>query len=386
MNISERIKYYRSNRKVTQKKLADDIGKSIESIKKYEKGSINPPIDVLKKIAAALNTSLSVLLWDENKFIKDLLSYFQNAYQNNTNSFPKEYEIIDILINNSIITAEKAHIILNNYSNFSSEEIENLISFMKKLDINVYNQFTKNEDIKKIRLLGEKVSNLRKKNNLSLKELSTKCNLKEFYLKKLEKGFCAYPPEDFLNNIALALNVSVDALINNESFDFEILFEAINIGWDYFPGGKDVCIYLAEYINVDYKTFEDFQTNRIPNLPLDCIKNLLKFISEKSPNEFNKIYNNLIASNLYDLDPEIKDYGQQLYIKTAATPKINDNDIDSLDRFLLFINQKGYPVANIDHETLKYLYGKVNELLEFEFYKLENKANGTTDECKNENN
>lgn len=371
--LGSRIKIFREKKGITKSELARriDVSPAYITMLENEKKE-NPSLEKLDKIATALGISSSILLWDENKFIKDLLSYFQNAYHNNTNHFPKEHEIINILVNNSIISDEKAHIILNNYSNFSSEEIENLISFIEKLDMNVYNQFIENENVKKIRLLGEKISNLRKNNNLSLKELSIKCHLKEFYLKKLEKGFVTYPPEEFLSNIASALNVNADTLTNYESFDFEILFEAMNIGWDYFSGEKDVCIYLANYINVDYKIFEDFRSNKISNFPLNCKKGLLKFISEKSPNKFNKIYTDLIASDLYNLDYEIKDYALQLCTETSNVPEIKESE--SMDSFLLFLKHKEYPITNLNHETLKYLYEKVNEVLEFEFYKLENKS------------
>ncbi len=69
MNIGEKIKYYRINKGFTQRKLADNIEKSIESIKKYEKGSINPPINVLKKIAATLEIEIDDLISTMDKLL-----------------------------------------------------------------------------------------------------------------------------------------------------------------------------------------------------------------------------------------------------------------------------------------------------------------------------
>lgn len=55
MPISERIKYYRELRGMTQEQLADAIGVRPQTIYKYEKDIVtNIPIERLKQIAAAL--------------------------------------------------------------------------------------------------------------------------------------------------------------------------------------------------------------------------------------------------------------------------------------------------------------------------------------------
>ncbi|MFR0048490.1 MAG: helix-turn-helix domain-containing protein [Clostridium butyricum] len=58
MDIGKKIKHYRQLNKMTQKNLANSINKSIETIKKYENGNINPPIDVLKNIAESLGVNI----------------------------------------------------------------------------------------------------------------------------------------------------------------------------------------------------------------------------------------------------------------------------------------------------------------------------------------
>lgn len=64
--IGEKIKKSRSEKKITQKQLAELIEKTESSIRKYEKGLIQIPGDVLEKIAKVLDISLFNLILDES--------------------------------------------------------------------------------------------------------------------------------------------------------------------------------------------------------------------------------------------------------------------------------------------------------------------------------
>ncbi|KXG42648.1 helix-turn-helix domain-containing protein [Tepidibacillus decaturensis] len=64
--IGGNIKKARKNKKLTQQELADKIGKTESSIRKYEKGLVQVPTDVLQQIADVLDVKLSELMgWDE---------------------------------------------------------------------------------------------------------------------------------------------------------------------------------------------------------------------------------------------------------------------------------------------------------------------------------
>ena len=52
--IGKKIKQYRRKGKMTQQELAEKIGKTESSIRKYEKGLVTIPLDVLEKIASSL--------------------------------------------------------------------------------------------------------------------------------------------------------------------------------------------------------------------------------------------------------------------------------------------------------------------------------------------
>lgn len=59
--IGQNIKRYRKG-KMTQQELADKIGKTESSIRKYEKGIVTIPLNVLEKIASALDVDVSDLM------------------------------------------------------------------------------------------------------------------------------------------------------------------------------------------------------------------------------------------------------------------------------------------------------------------------------------
>lgn len=66
MNIGENIKKYRKEKGLTQKELAEKIGKGFSTVQKYELNIAQPPIDVLNNIAEILDINVSQLFDIEN--------------------------------------------------------------------------------------------------------------------------------------------------------------------------------------------------------------------------------------------------------------------------------------------------------------------------------
>jgi transcriptional regulator with XRE-family HTH domain len=62
MTLGEKIALERKERNWTQSKLGDQIDVSRELIGKYERGDIQPPLDVITRIAVTLNLSLDYLV------------------------------------------------------------------------------------------------------------------------------------------------------------------------------------------------------------------------------------------------------------------------------------------------------------------------------------
>lgn len=77
MTIGEKIKCFRKEAGLTQKKLGEISGTSETTIKQYELGKRQPRIEQLEKIADALNLHILDLLDDRGAF--DLYSKYDNA-------------------------------------------------------------------------------------------------------------------------------------------------------------------------------------------------------------------------------------------------------------------------------------------------------------------
>lgn len=79
--IGLNIKAARKRKRMTQRELADHIGKVESSIRKYEKGEVEVPNSVLEQIASTLDTTLSELIgiapsnderWNFEKYLESI--------------------------------------------------------------------------------------------------------------------------------------------------------------------------------------------------------------------------------------------------------------------------------------------------------------------------
>lgn len=61
-DFGSRLKAIRNQRGLTQKKLAEEIGKSVQAVSSYERNAQIPPIEVMISIADVLNVSLDYLV------------------------------------------------------------------------------------------------------------------------------------------------------------------------------------------------------------------------------------------------------------------------------------------------------------------------------------
>ena len=66
MNIGDKIKILRKDKKLTQREFGKLIGKSESSIKKYESGVTTIPLDILNQIAKVFDISLSEFICSDN--------------------------------------------------------------------------------------------------------------------------------------------------------------------------------------------------------------------------------------------------------------------------------------------------------------------------------
>lgn len=67
MEFSQRLATLRKERKLTQKALSERVGVHVTQIQRYENGSIQPTLDVLRRLAIALSVSADLLVFDKDE-------------------------------------------------------------------------------------------------------------------------------------------------------------------------------------------------------------------------------------------------------------------------------------------------------------------------------
>jgi transcriptional regulator with XRE-family HTH domain len=67
MNFPERVATLRKQHHFTQQQLADAIGVHVTQLRRYEAGTAQPTLDVLRKMAVTLSVSADLLLFDHEE-------------------------------------------------------------------------------------------------------------------------------------------------------------------------------------------------------------------------------------------------------------------------------------------------------------------------------
>jgi len=67
MEFHERLAALRKERGLTQKALSEKTGLHITQIQRYEGGSTQPALDVIRKLAIALSATADMLVFDKNE-------------------------------------------------------------------------------------------------------------------------------------------------------------------------------------------------------------------------------------------------------------------------------------------------------------------------------
>ena len=100
MSFSRRLAKIRKDKKMTQQQMADLIGIHVSQIKRYESGDTQPSLEVLRKIALALNISADLLLFDkqEREPSGDLKMQFEALEQFSDDEKRIAKELLDSLI------------------------------------------------------------------------------------------------------------------------------------------------------------------------------------------------------------------------------------------------------------------------------------------------
>ena len=67
MEFPERLTALRKERGMTQQALADQVGLAVLQIRRYEGGTSQPTLDVIRRLAIALGVSADMLVFDEDE-------------------------------------------------------------------------------------------------------------------------------------------------------------------------------------------------------------------------------------------------------------------------------------------------------------------------------
>lgn len=67
MEFPERLAALRKERGLTQQALADQVGLAVLQVRRYEGGTSQPTLDVIRRLAIALGVSADMLVFDENE-------------------------------------------------------------------------------------------------------------------------------------------------------------------------------------------------------------------------------------------------------------------------------------------------------------------------------
>lgn len=67
MEFPNRLAALRKEQGLTQKSLAERVGVHVTQIQRYENGSIQPTLDVIRRLAVALSVSADLLVFDKDE-------------------------------------------------------------------------------------------------------------------------------------------------------------------------------------------------------------------------------------------------------------------------------------------------------------------------------
>lgn len=111
MDFPQRLALLRKQSHLTQQTLADTIGINVSQLKRYEAGTSQPTLEVLRKLAIALSVSADVLLFDKDERGPDEELLFQ--FEAVSRMSPKEKEIIKALLEGMIVKHQTKQIVGN---------------------------------------------------------------------------------------------------------------------------------------------------------------------------------------------------------------------------------------------------------------------------------
>lgn len=115
MEFPERLTALRKARGLTQQALADAIGMAVLQIRRYEGGTSQPTLDVIRRLAIALGVSADALVFDPGeRGPDDALRYqFETVSRMSEHEQQLVRELLDALIVKNQVAAAIARVAIN---------------------------------------------------------------------------------------------------------------------------------------------------------------------------------------------------------------------------------------------------------------------------------
>ena len=135
MPFSEKLSTLRTTRGFTQQQMAQMIGVGIAQMRRYEKGSSSPTLEIIKNIAKTLGVSSDELLFDEGESLassripdKKLMTQFEMVSKLN----PYDKSAIMTVIDSMIIKNRLEEVMPGHSDNLWKEQMHKVVSGFKK--------------------------------------------------------------------------------------------------------------------------------------------------------------------------------------------------------------------------------------------------------------
>lgn len=162
------------------------------------------------------------------------------------------------------------------------------------------------------------------------------------------------PNIETLIKICDLLQVNLDTLTCSEFFGYEILCRAKQMTLKKYAhqGETNPFILLDTY--VDHDVLLSCDNRDINDLPLDCTERVLDYINNLSREDFSKIYNDLVSTDIYNLDCRIKDHCYELHMISELSDGCLDDQLPSMEDL--------YSISNYDMSSVLNSYNRAHNL------------------------
>lgn len=142
MEIGKRIKEIRESISMTQSELADKLDLSVHTVSKYEQGQRKPKLDMIQKIAKALEVSVNELLGIDTAFSPTQGELLQTLIVNKSDERMREYventlsayDFLDIVNSSNLSDSNKsAAVMAFNEIKYSAHHKDDMINTFLRL-------------------------------------------------------------------------------------------------------------------------------------------------------------------------------------------------------------------------------------------------------------